>query len=242
MPWAATRSRGGSRRRPSGGTHMGAPVEAEASRRAAPRRRSPPRCRTGLEVTVAELAGVLAEDLMGRATDVAQWAQRLLDEGAPPERLVGAIQWSQFWTRHGGDEISWNTTPCDLRLCAATRASPPNRRRRPKTPTSPASGRCKRRSRPPRRSRRSGIWSNPLRRSRRTVAHQPTPSVARVHKLSLRSVRMTSVGPPPAGSSCPSIGLRDRVEAVGGALGVHSRVGQGIRLVVELPLDPSRGS
>jgi hypothetical protein len=23
----------------------------------------------------------------------------------PPERLVGAIQWSQFWTRHGGDEI-----------------------------------------------------------------------------------------------------------------------------------------
>jgi hypothetical protein len=71
-------------------------------------------------VTVAELAGVLAEDLMGRATDVAQWAQRLLDEGAPPERLVGAIQWSQFWTRHGGDEISWNTTPCDLRLCAAT--------------------------------------------------------------------------------------------------------------------------
>jgi hypothetical protein len=31
-----------------------------------------------------------------------------------------------------------------------------------------------------------------LRRSRRTVAHQPTPSVARVHTLSLRSVRMTS--------------------------------------------------
>jgi hypothetical protein len=23
----------------------------------------------------------------------------------PPERLVGALQWSQFWTRHGGDEI-----------------------------------------------------------------------------------------------------------------------------------------
>ena len=56
-------------------------------------------------MTVAELAGVLAEDLTGRATDVAQWAQRLLDEGAPPERLVGAIQWSQFWTRHGGDEV-----------------------------------------------------------------------------------------------------------------------------------------
>jgi hypothetical protein len=56
-------------------------------------------------VTVAELAGVLAEDLTGRATDVAQWAQRLVDEEAPLERLVGAIQWSQFWTRHGGDEI-----------------------------------------------------------------------------------------------------------------------------------------
>ena len=56
-------------------------------------------------MTVAELAGVLAEDFTGRATDVAQWAQRLVDEGAPPERLVGAIQWSQFWTRHGGDEI-----------------------------------------------------------------------------------------------------------------------------------------
>src|SRR3954452_11297804 len=37
----------------------------------------------GLEVTVAELAGVLAEDLTGRATDVAQWAEGLLDEGAP---------------------------------------------------------------------------------------------------------------------------------------------------------------
>src|SRR3954452_18056669 len=60
----------------------GAPAEAEASRRAAPRRRSPPLCRTGLEVTVAELAGVLAEDLTGRATDVAQSAKRLLDEGA----------------------------------------------------------------------------------------------------------------------------------------------------------------
>jgi hypothetical protein len=23
----------------------------------------------------------------------------------PPERLVRAIQWSQFWTRHGGDEV-----------------------------------------------------------------------------------------------------------------------------------------
>ena len=35
-------------------------------------------------MTVAELAGVLAEDLTGRATDVAQWAERLCDEGAPP--------------------------------------------------------------------------------------------------------------------------------------------------------------
>ena len=38
------------------------------------------------------------------------------------------------------------------------------------------------------------------------------------------------------------IGLRDRVEPVGGALSVYSRGGQGTRLVVELPLDPSRGS
>src|SRR3954468_13558939 len=83
MPWAATGSRGGSRRRPSAGTNTGRRWAAEASRRAAPRRRSPPRCRTGLEVTVAELAGVLAEDLTGRATDVAQSAKRLLDEGAP---------------------------------------------------------------------------------------------------------------------------------------------------------------
>src|SRR3954447_7559491 len=82
MPWAATGSRGGSRRRPSAGTNTGRRWAAEASRRAAPRRRSPPRCRTGLEVTVAELAGVLAEDLTGRATDVAQSAKRLLDEGA----------------------------------------------------------------------------------------------------------------------------------------------------------------
>jgi hypothetical protein len=47
------------------GYQYGAPVEAEGSRRAAPRRRSPPRCTTGLEATVAELAGVLAEDLAG---------------------------------------------------------------------------------------------------------------------------------------------------------------------------------
>jgi hypothetical protein len=229
MPWAATRSRGGSRRRPSGGTNTGAPMEAEASRRAAPRRRSPPRCRTGLEVTVAELAGVLAEDLTGRATDVAQWAQRLLDEGAPPERLVGAIQWSQFWTRHGGDEISSNTTPCDLRLCAATRASPPNRRRRAKTPTSPASGRCKRRSRPPRRSGRSGIWSSSLRGwlQPRTMA----TLLRRYRDFDAKAVALEG-----------AIGLRDRVEPVGRALSVHSRGGQGTRLVVELPLDPSRGS
>jgi hypothetical protein len=57
------------------GTNTGAPVDAEASRRAAPWRRSPPRSRTGLQMTVAELAGVLAEDLTGRATDVAQWAE-----------------------------------------------------------------------------------------------------------------------------------------------------------------------
>jgi chemotaxis protein histidine kinase CheA len=34
----------------------------------------------------------------------------------------------------------------------------------------------------------------------------------------------------------------DHVEAVGGALSVQSRVGQGTRLVVELPLGHSRGS
>jgi hypothetical protein len=115
-----------------------------------------------------------------------------------------------------GTRSSWNTTPCDLRLCAATRASPPNRRRRPKTPTSPASGRCTRRSRAPRRSRRSGSGqgrsaagyspddhdASPAiprlrcksRGPRRRVARQPTPSVARVHTLSLRSLRMTSDG------------------------------------------------
>jgi hypothetical protein len=65
--------------RSQGGTNTGAPVEAEASRRAALRRRSPPRCTT----TLAELAGMLAEDLTGRATDVAQWSQRLLDEEQP---------------------------------------------------------------------------------------------------------------------------------------------------------------
>src|SRR3954470_21224337 len=85
MPWAATGSRGGSRRRPSAGTNTGRRWAAEASRRAAPWRRSPPRSRTGLQVTVAELAGVLAEDLTGRATDVVQWAERLFDEGAPPD-------------------------------------------------------------------------------------------------------------------------------------------------------------
>src|SRR3954463_4876704 len=65
--------------------------------------RSPPRCRTELQVTVAELARVCPGP--GRATDLAQWTQRLLDEGAPPGRLVGAIQWSQFWARDSGDEI-----------------------------------------------------------------------------------------------------------------------------------------
>src|SRR4051812_11105239 len=42
----------------------------------------------GLEVTVAELAGVLAEDLTGRATDVAQWAEGLLDDECPKKVRV----------------------------------------------------------------------------------------------------------------------------------------------------------
>src|SRR3954463_15779275 len=42
----------------------------------------------GLAVTVAELAGVLAEDLTGRATDVAQWAEGLLDDEYPKKVRV----------------------------------------------------------------------------------------------------------------------------------------------------------
>jgi hypothetical protein len=115
-----------------------------------------------------------------------------------------------------GTRSSWNTTPCDLGSARRHEASPPNRRRRPKTPTWPASGRCKRRSRAPRRSRRSGSGqgrsaadyspddddASPAiprlrcksRGPRRRVARQPTPSVARVHTLSVRSLRMTSDG------------------------------------------------
>src|SRR3954451_3325327 len=49
-----------------------------------------------------QLAGVLAEDLTGRGTDVASGRSGCLTREHPRERLVGAIQWSQFWTRHGG--------------------------------------------------------------------------------------------------------------------------------------------
>src|SRR3954463_10874612 len=60
----------------------------------------------------------------------------------------------------GGDEISWNTTPCNASLFAATRLSPPKRRRRTKTLTSPPSGRCKWLSLLTRRPPRSGRWPN----------------------------------------------------------------------------------
>ena len=60
---------------------------------------------TGLEVPVAELAGVLADDLVNRVADVADWVERLLADGAPPERIVRSLGWSQFWARHGADEL-----------------------------------------------------------------------------------------------------------------------------------------
>lgn len=34
------------------------------------------------------------------------------------------------------------------------------------------------------------------------------------------------------------VGLKDRVEALGGALSVHSAAGQGTRLEAQIPLDP----
>jgi hypothetical protein len=84
----------------------------------------------------------------GRATDVPQWAQRLLDEGAPPgaARRRDPVVAVRNAPRRGRDPRG--TRHRGLAPCAVTRAAPPNRRRRPKVPPSPASGRCKRRSRP----------------------------------------------------------------------------------------------
>ena len=38
------------------------------------------------------------------------------------------------------------------------------------------------------------------------------------------------------------VGLKDRVEATGGTLRVHSRPGEGTSLLVELPIDPGQPS
>jgi signal transduction histidine kinase len=59
-------------------------------------------------------------------------------------------------------------------------------------------------------------------------------------------VRQLSIEDDGVGGTDPArgsglVGLRDRVEAVGGALTVVSQAGRGTRLLIELPLGPPRG-
>jgi signal transduction histidine kinase len=75
------------------------------------------------------------------------------------------------------------------------------------------------------------------------TAKHARASVARVEVQAgdgrlLLSVRDDGVGGAATGRGSGLVGLTDRVEALGGTITVHSPIGQGTRLEVDLPIDP----
>jgi signal transduction histidine kinase len=54
------------------------------------------------------------------------------------------------------------------------------------------------------------------------------------------AIRDDGVGGADPGRGSGLVGLKDRVEAIGGALHIESRPGQGTRLLVELPTDAAQ--
>ena len=76
------------------------------------------------------------------------------------------------------------------------------------------------------------------------AAKHANPSAVQVAVEAADGVLRLSVTDDGAGGADPArgsglVGLRDRVEAIGGTLTVQSRPGEGTRLAAELPIDAS---
>src|SRR3954451_14661386 len=67
-----------------------------------------------------QLAGVLAEDLTGRGTDLASGRSAARRGSTPRSGSSARSSGRSSGRATAGTRSSWNTTACDLRLCAAT--------------------------------------------------------------------------------------------------------------------------